>query len=545
MLGIDTGRPASTMTYNFQQHQGQMQAQPQQQQQGVQISRGMVTSSFSNRGKGETIRKISIPSLPTISTSSYDDERHNLPSGSPFPGHRGSSRSQLLAGLRTAPKTPTLVETSENTYPPIGVDASQPQVGWARPNSTNFTPGNQKVLSYGGFQNTSTHSSIQSNFSRPSPEIHQEPHHMFSNAGKFNGLPTPPASSAYANHVESDYEAKVYAELLARNISLAQQQQILKQQMRIVQQAQQLQQVQAQMQQLHIQSPISQPLGTPPISPAVYSPSSSGLPHAYSFYNSQTGATPLSYVSQQYSNYSISPQVSIPSEESSAAFLTSTLTSSSPPKNSPLAPSPPACPSSPPKDPVVPKKTPSPPSALVPTFRKGHKKCSSLSSCINASASIDVIDGGPKTSVPRLSNIPSTPINSTFGGRGDHPIRQPRGPPALEEILARPTAKHEGSKNFSSRQRRRALSKLVNAGIERRGAKPVNASLGGMVSVSEHDVLLCFDEPRSTSSSPRGSGHTTPLSHSDEDIRVSIPNRNGLGIPRPSSTSEKRRSALF
>ena len=67
-----------------------------------------------------------------------------------------------------------------------------------------------------------------------------------------------------------------------------------------------------------------------------------------------------------------------------------------------------------------------------------------------------------------------TPMTGTFGPgqarAGDHPIRQPRGPPSLEELVAKPTSNHEGSKNFVTRQRRRAVNNLVKAGLERRGA---------------------------------------------------------------------------
>ncbi|KAL8692040.1 MAG: hypothetical protein Q9218_002849 [Villophora microphyllina] len=39
---------------------------------------------------------------------------------------------------------------------------------------------------------------------------------------------------------------------------------------------------------------------------------------------------------------------------------------------------------------------------------------------------------------------------------GGYPIRQPRDPPSLDELIAKPTFKHQGSKNFATRQRRRA-----------------------------------------------------------------------------------------
>jgi len=63
-------------------------------------------------------------------------------------------------------------------------------------------------------------------------------------------------------------------------------------------------------------------------------------------------------------------------------------------------------------------------------------------------------------------------MTGTFGpgqGRaGEHPVRQPKGPPLLQELEQKPTSKHEGSKNFATRQRRRAVHDLVRAGRERR-----------------------------------------------------------------------------
>ena len=73
----------------------------------------------------------------------------------------------------------------------------------------------------------------------------------------------------------------------------------------------------------------------------------------------------------------------------------------------------------------------------------------------------------------RTSALPPTPMTGMFGPgqsrAGEHPIRQPRGPPSLEDLVAKPTSKFEGSKNFATRQRRRAVHNLVRAGIERRG----------------------------------------------------------------------------
>lgn len=47
------------------------------------------------------------------------------------------------------------------------------------------------------------------------------------------------------------------------------------------------------------------------------------------------------------------------------------------------------------------------------------------------------------------------------------PIRQPRNPININELVEAPTSKHPGSKNFVTRQRRRAVQDLVKAGRER------------------------------------------------------------------------------
>jgi len=82
---------------------------------------------------------------------------------------------------------------------------------------------------------------------------------------------------------------------------------------------------------------------------------------------------------------------------------------------------------------------------------------------------------GPKSAFVRSVGFPATPMTGTFGPgqarAGEHPLRQPRGPPSIEELKASPTSKHEGSKNFAARQRRQAISNLVRAGIGRRGQR--------------------------------------------------------------------------
>jgi len=162
-----------------------------------------------------------------------------------------------------------------------------------------------------------------------------------------------------------------------------------------------------------------------------------------------------------------------------------------------------------------PKKTPSPPQDVEPlpppsanAFRRGHhKKISSLA--LNNSASVS--DGPKSAYIPRSVGIPPAPLTGTFGPgqarAGEHPIRQPRGPPSMEELKDKPTIKHAGSKNFATRQRRQALSSLVRAGLERR-VRPGSGSNGSMTPVSETELTFSIpsdndsDSGRSLSGKP-------------------------------------------
>lgn len=115
---------------------------------------------------------------------------------------------------------------------------------------------------------------------------------------------------------------------------------------------------------------------------------------------------------------------------------------------------------------------------------------------------------GPKTAGLPKSTFPGTPVQSGFapgaGRAGEHPVRQPRGPPPIEELKAKPTAKFEGSKNFATRTRRSAVHNLVRAGLERRRA-PGSAS-GSMSPVSEDGEMSFSADDNDSDSGRSGSG---------------------------------------
>jgi len=164
-----------------------------------------------------------------------------------------------------------------------------------------------------------------------------------------------------------------------------------------------------------------------------------------------------------------------------------------------------------------PKKTPSPPADVAPlpapsanAFRPGHRKTASLGGY-----------GSGKNSVLNSAlKAPSTPQSGSFGPgmarAGEHPSRQPRGPPPMEELLAAPTTKYEGCKNFAARQRRRALNNLVRASAERRHASG-RASGGAGTPQSESELTFPMSEtPENdsfSSSAADMSGRPSPSLH--------------------------------
>ena len=463
---------------------------------------GVPGSGFASRGKGSHIKRLSVAPPSNISTI---DETQQA-SLNPTPR---TSRSHLLAGLRTAPKSPTFPTSAPPTQVQQHFDSEQNRYA-------------NKENSYYGHNTPQT--AIGGNF----PKSQQSRYHANGNIQMYPGaqpILAPPAVQL-GEHDDSSMDPDLYAELVATNQYLAQQQMRLQQQLINVTAAaqRQLQGMHLNEQRQYPQSPMSnngyynQQLinGLQPIVQAI--PNQPGL---YSVYNPLTGQQSF-YIDNVAQNQAVSPpvvptqdlshspppltptfvaQISPPPTEQSDpinAYRTespSTYRSISPPKSNP----------SPPVD-VNPLP---PPSATA--FRRGHQKSLSFAPGSNAGASSPL--DGLKTGVPKSAGFPQTPMSGTFGPgqarAGEHPIRQPRGPPSLEELVAKPTAKHEGSKNFATRQRRRAVHNLVRAGLERRGASRGSGSvdsLGSMTPASECEISFSVSSDNDTDSIGSGSG---------------------------------------
>jgi len=475
---------------------------------------GVPSGGFGSRGKNSHIRNIAVPG----NTGHGSQQSVSTPR---------TARGHLLANLRTAPKTPVSTPTTGHLNEAAGnIDNRFANF----PRTSTFAPKTARGLGLNS-ANVNTPGSA-------SPQ-----------------LPTPPASSPMFDYGVQNMTNQLY------NMSfyeLALQQQRLQQQLLAAQQAQQqLEALQA------AQSPANY-TATPPMSPYVNN-GGNGTPNYYHVYNPNTNQYGVYMVpqAQQQQQQMYTPtyqsglqqqqEYSPPSPEqmgSQSNSSRSTSRSRSPPKLSPVHEG-------------SAQNGLQPPVGSLP-FRRGHRKTSSLSNCLN----INTVDldnaSGPKTAVPKLGNLPTTPMTATFApghASGTHPTRQPRGPPPLDEITAKPTSKIEGSKNFVSRQRRRAVFKLVSAGIERRGNAPARSAsgtgTGTMTPVSENEASYVFEDHEGSVGSSLSGRQSLQSLRSVGEVSVSgdesaggrfVEVRKVPGGLKPQGifeAAEKRKSALF
>ncbi|PHH92297.1 hypothetical protein CDD83_8011 [Cordyceps sp. RAO-2017] len=436
-------------------------------------------------------------------------------SGVPTPR---TSRSHLLAGLRTAPKSAAAASYGGPASPaPSSAPRHHPRNsmtaglhGYAHDAAYRNMP--QTAFPQYGVQQQSAYAGLMGH---PQYTVDQV---------------LAPPEITMDEQSQEHMDPNLYAQLVATNMYLAQQQQRLQQQLRSVQAAaQQFQQLnlnspqltQQQMaiyeqqqqlrnlqQQLGVQAAIGQgqqvyysPVtgqyyvdqssAQVPMSPA-YAEQQPMSPGFNGFLQQQQQQLLQQQLQQQLPSLHGTPRVQVSPPPESQPAPTS-LRNSSPPRryDSPV------------------DVTPLPPPS-VNAFRRNHKKTSSLAPNSAATASGDFFADAPKSAGPKTASFPLTPLTGGYGPgqarAGEHPIRQPRGPPSLDELKSKPTARHEGSKNFASRTRRSAVHNLVRAGMERR--KGASSSPGSMSPTSETPDDLA-----------------TPLTDNDSDS-----GRSGSGI---------------
>ena len=473
-------------------------------------------------GSGFASRRANAPNLKRLS---FEPTKQSDPQDNGAPTPR-TSRSHLLAGLRTAPKSATS-STFPSTAPPTQLQHNTGLAGSIYADKE----------SYGG-PKTSVYSNQQGGFNQlNNRQMYSVPEQ-----------PLAPPEILVDEHGQEQMDPNLYAQLVATNMYLAEQQQRLQQQLINVQAAAQ----QFQGLNLGMGNQMQQQFATPPITPQnmyqqqqvknnmqpIITPVMGAQPGIYSYYNPVTGqqsyfmdqsAQQTQFMDQQVVQQSVnySPpqqhgtprfQVSPPPQSDTPTFTRSI----SPPKKS----------QSPPSD-----HAPLPPPSAG-AFRRGHRKANSMAVSTDMPATFD----GPKSALlPKSMGFPSTPTASGFGPgqarAGEHPIRQPRGPPSLDELIAKPTTKFEGSKNFATRTRRNAVHNLVRAGMERRRA-PGSAGSGSMSPVSEvGEVTFSVSSDNDSDSGRSGSGSLSGRP-SLGSSRASA--HGAIGSDRPSSRQKER-----
>ena len=441
---------------------------------------GVPGSGFASRGKGAHIKRLSVQP-PALNTSGQDEAGTG-------PTTPRTSRSHLLAGLRTAARS----NPAPPSAPPMQSHHGLGGLGDSRYADQGTYQSNARAV-----PQTATGSSFPS---------HQSNRFPMNTGRQMYAVPeqvlAPPALQLGPDPSEEIIDPNLYAELVATNLYLAQQQQRLQQQlMSVTAAAQQYQGVnvngQGGMMPQQYSSPNTGYLGQSMSMNVNAQSMIAPVPGAqgwYSVFDQMTGQQTYYFDSNsQAAPVGGSPPsqqgrgTSPPQSETPRLEVSPPPTSNHVPVNFQTAISPPKSISPPQMSPSLP-----PPSANA--FRRGHKKTSSMANSINVNG---VVTDGLKTGAPKTAGFPATPMTGTFGPgqarSGEHPIRQPRAPPPMEELLAKPTAKHEGSKNFASRQRRNAVSNLVRAGLERRTGRHTG-SAGSTTPASEGEITFSVDD---------------------------------------------------
>ncbi|KAK8024437.1 hypothetical protein PG993_012503 [Apiospora rasikravindrae] len=456
---------------------------------------GLPTGGLASRRGGQSIKPLSFDAIKAQPNSGDN--------GAPTPR---TSRSHLLAGLRTAPKSATTGNFPAS--PTTAAPTSQQMYGNNNGMASNMYAGQQ-----GAFNGPKTSlPRMPSQQQQPQQQQQQRQQQQsynqmmgagqqqYSNGQHYTAEQILPPPEIHLDEQEEGMDPLLYAQMMQANLYLAQQQQRLQQQLMQVQAAaqqfqglslngqatvqqqiaistlyQQQQQQLRSLQQQMASMPSIQQMQQPQQNIYTYYDPSTGQTYyvdqgqVQNGFNNQANnnvymeqpSTPQQFSFQQ--NNTPRVQVSPPADNEKPFFR-----SNSPPKKMELTGEPEPLP---------------PPSANA--FRRGHKKSGSQAGS-NGALSL-ATENTPRTAGPKTASFPLSPMPNAYGPgqarAGEHPLRQPRGPPAIDELRAKPTSRHEGSKNFAARTRRSALNNLVRAGFERR--KGTGSSSGSMSPVSE------------------------------------------------------------
>ena len=478
---------------------------------------GAPNHGFGNRSRLNS-KRLSVALPPKVNPISENQVDNPTPR---------TSRSHLLAGLRTQPKTPSVPVSApynQTQHQMHGLGASK----WADGGYNGYDQGVPQTATGAGFDLASQYA--------------------MNAARQMYSLPEQVLAPPMLDQPE-EMDPAVLQQMQMTSLYLAQRQQQLQQQLASLTASAQGLSLNTNMsrnpyqhspmtpltpQSFYGNQQIQSPVEVQPGVYLVYNPATQGYSYVVD-QNMQHQLSSMSPVHQtnssgQWGSQNIQPPTPTVSVTPPSELQNPMNTRSySPPKQS----------SSPPTDLDTVEPLP-PPSSNA--FRRGHGHKKSASLTINPYA--DVVSAGPKTSSnatfgSQRSVIPAPPMTGTFGPgaarAGEHPIRQPRGPPPLEELVALPTSKHEGSKNFATRQRRRALDSLVRAGTSRRGVS--RSSGGSPVSEREYNFSISEEGEDELSTTSNGSRKMSPIGSEMKEKRGSQGSDGGyFGLSSASSS---------
>ncbi|KXX76607.1 hypothetical protein MMYC01_208445 [Madurella mycetomatis] len=487
-------------------------------------------SGLASRRGGQNIKPLSFDAIKSPT---------NQDNGLPTPR---TSRSHLLAGLRTAPKSATA-----SSFP--NAPASPTTVAPQARNRNSMAPGMYDSANLYNGPKTSM-PRFASHQQQP-----QQPQQQAYNSMGYGQQYTAeqvlaPPQLQLDETIQDHIDPNLHAQLMYTNAYLSEQQQRLQQQLRALQAAaQQFQGLslngQAQMMQQGYPAVYQQQLQNAQGMMA----QATSQPNVYSVFDPVTGQQTL-YMDQSqaqlnaqllnqaqlanaYANLQ-QPAASTPRFQASPAPAEANKTSF-------RIPTPPRRYDSPSESP-----TPLPPPSAN-AFRRGHKKSGSIAN----KGQLSIATEEPlKSAGLKTASVPPTPMTAGYGpgqGRaGEHPVRQPRNPPSLDELKSKPTSKHEGSKNFVARTRRSAINNLVRAGLERR--KEARSS-GSISPISESTEEL-VETPMTDNDSDSGrSGSGVLIDRDDAECslpssRTSTGSWGAIGSDRPSSRQKRERGSI-
>lgn len=530
---------------------------------------GMPSGLASRRGGAQNIKPLSFDALKSAS---------GVDNGLPTPR---TARSHLLAGLRTAPKSATV--SSFSTLPSSPTTAA-PQGR----NRNSMIGGGGGLYDATNLYNNPPKTSLP-RFASQQPQLQPQaqaynPMMGFAQQYTTDQVLAPPQINLDDAAREGTIDPALHAQLLYTNAYLTEQQQRLQQQLRALQEAAQ----QFQNMNLNGQSQMMQQQMYPSVyqqqlqnTQAMMAPTAPHQANMYGVYNpaasqqslymdqttqsqlnaqltaqlnaqlhAQLNAQIQANQAQLVSAYAALQQQQQQAQQAQqqqaqqAAIGTPRVQVSPPPasanNNRPgfRVPTPPRCFDSP-------SESASNLTQQNAARRPGHKKTPSGG---KTQLMISVNDEPLKSAAPKTAVFPLTSMTSSYGPgqarAGEHPIRQPRNPPSLDELRSKPTAKHEGSKNFVARTRRSAVHNLVRAGLERR--KEARSSGSGSTSPTSETTEEAIQTPLTDNDSDSVRSGSGSLIDRDDcmlppSARSSTSSWGAIGSDRPSSRQKAER----